>query len=197
MRNSITYAGVNSATVGLVVEKFPSMNRPARKFEKVSVLGGNGDLYFLQDAFSNIEQEYDIWSVKNNLSDIMEFLYPTETMTTDSIINLEVNGYRQLSDTYEPNVIRLACVTSGFDVENLRNRYGKMTVTFDCRPERYMSDAFTVISKTSSGGYVTNNGRPSKPCIKILNLPRPSSISCFVPTCPSPCRKTRAATLSV
>ncbi len=174
MRSVITYAGNISSDYDLVIERFPSLNRPSRKYEKVSVPGRNGDIYFNQDAWNNYSQEYEVWSGGRNASapdlwtNIFQWLYPEEQGTTvEDVLNLEVNGYHQLIDTYEPNTIRLAQFNEETDVENSWNNFGKSIIRFDCRPERFTSNAFTAISKTSSGGYVTNNGRPSKPCLKI------------------------------
>lgn len=60
MRNTFTFAGVSSASLGLTIEKVPNMNRPARKYDRYSVPGRNGDIFVFQDAWENIEQSYEI-----------------------------------------------------------------------------------------------------------------------------------------
>ena len=167
MLSEITYAGNKSSDHGLVIERFPLLNRPSRKYEKVSVPGRNGDIYFKQDAWNNYTQEYEVWSGSRNAAapdlwaNIFKWLYPEERGTTvEDILNLEVNGYHQLIDTYEPNTIRLAQFNEETEVENSWNNFGKSIIRFDCRPERFTSDAFDWIDiseeqTTKSGDIVT------------------------------------------
>lgn len=176
MPNSITWHGVPSDTLNIKVERFPNHNRPLQKYERVSVPGRNGDLIFWQDAWNNYQQDYEIFagtgsrgSTAATFNDIMSWLCPAETAPTiTDHINLTVGGYKRLVDTYEPNVIRLATYSVSTDIADAWTRYGQTMLSFDCRPERFTSDAFTMISKTSSGGYVTNpTDRPAKPFIKV------------------------------
>lgn len=153
MLSEITYAGNKSSDHGLVIERFPLLNRPSRKYEKVSVPGRNGDIYFKQDAWNNYTQEYEVWSGSRNAAapdlwtNIFKWLYPEERGTTvEDILNLEVNGYHQLIDTYEPNTIRLAQFNEETEVENSWNNFGKSIIRFDCRPERFTADAFDWIN---------------------------------------------------
>ena len=167
MLSEITYAGNKSSDHGLVIERFPLLNRPSRKYEKVSVPGRNGDIYFKQDAWNNYTQEYEVWSGSRNAAapdlwaNIFKWLYPEERGTTvEDILNLEVNGYHQLIDTYEPNTIRLAQFNEETEVENSWNNFGKSIIRFDCRPERFTADAFEWIDiseeqTTKSGDIVT------------------------------------------
>lgn len=160
MLNSITFAGKNSADYGLGIEKFPSFVKPKRKYTKYSVAGRNGDLYMMQDAYENVSQEYEVWSKKGQWTDIIEWLYEDGDLTIEELLNLETNGYHQLKDTYDPDTIRVATFIEETEVENIRNRYGRATITFDCRPERFTADAFDWIDiseeqTTKSGDIVT------------------------------------------
>lgn len=146
MLNSITFAGKNSADYGLGIEKFPSFVKPKRKYTKYSVAGRNGDLYMMQDAYENVSQEYEVWSKKGQWTDIIEWLYEDGDLTIEELLNLETNGYHQLKDTYDPDTIRLATFIEETEVENIRNRYGRATIRFDCRPERFTADAFDWIN---------------------------------------------------
>lgn len=176
MPNSITWHGVSSDTLNIKVERFPNHDRPLQKFERVSVPGRNGDLIFWQDAWNNYIQSYEIFagtggrgSTATTFTNIMSWLCPqiAEPTITD-MINLTTGGYLQLIDTYEPDVIRLANYSNSTEIHDAWTRFGQATLSFDCRPERFTSDAFTVITKTSSGGYVTNTtDRPAKPFLKV------------------------------
>ena len=55
MSGIITWNGVSSDTLGIYVEKAPSMNRPARKMDSYDVPGRNGSIIRMQDAWENVE----------------------------------------------------------------------------------------------------------------------------------------------
>lgn len=174
-KSIITWAGRSSAEYGITVERFPALNRPSRKYEKVSVPGRNGDIYFYQDSFSNYIQQYEIYAGSRNGSapdawtEVFNWLYPEDrAVSTDDFLNLTINGYHQLIDSYEPNAIRLAAFNEAVEVANEWNQIARAAISFDCRPERFTSDAFTPVSFTASGGHVTNNTkRNAKPCLKV------------------------------
>lgn len=172
----ITWAGASSADNGIKVERFPNLNRPIQKYEQVSVPGRNGDLFFYQDAWENYDQEYEIYAGEQTYGgapsawrDVFNWLNPAAAApTVNDYINLTVNGYHQLIDSYESDTIRLATFCYDTSVANSWNRFGRAAIRFSCRPERFTSDAFTAITKSSTGGYVTNPSQmTAKPHIRI------------------------------
>lgn len=174
--NYISFNGKSSADYDIIVSKNPSPVRAKRKFEKVTVPGRNGDVYFMEDAWENYTQQYTLFvgdgsenSVPTAVAKVAEWLDDDyQPVTIDDYINLTINGYKRLIDSYEEDVIRLATFTNGYEPENIRGWFGKLRIGFNCRPERFTTDAFTVITKTTSGGYITNpTGQRAKPCIKV------------------------------
>ena len=175
-KSTITWNGVSSDTLNITVERFPHIIRAARKFEQVSVPGRNGDLFFFQDAWNNYEQEYDIFAgtgtrgnVARTFNDIASWLQPeSASPTVDDYINLTLNGYHRLVDSYETTAIRLAAVVDGMDTANAWNRFGQATLRFNCRPERFTNNAFTAVTKTAASANITNpTDRYAKPMIKV------------------------------
>lgn len=175
-RSVITWNGVSSNTLGLYIETYPNIIKAQRRFEKVTVPGRNGDLFFYEDAYNNYTQTYEVGAggtaygnAQTSWSDLISWLMvePTD-VTIDDYINLTTHNYHQLIDTYEPDVIRLAVFTGGLDAENTWNRIGRAKIEFDVRPERFTSDAFTPITLTSSGATITNpTDRYAKPFVKV------------------------------
>lgn len=113
----------------VIVERFPDVILPSRKSERVSVPGRNGDLLIQQDAFDNVKQRYQIY-------------VSAEAIRLPSITHkiaewLCVKGYRRLEDTYWLDTFRLASFTGGIEIKNILNRFGKATIEFDCKPQRF------------------------------------------------------------
>lgn len=176
LNSTITWNGQSSDNFDFKIERYPQIVKAQRQFDKYSVPGRNGDLFYFRDSYSNYNQPYKVYAGKRadnaaqtSWSDVMSWLVPEPTApTVDDYINLTVNGYHRLIDSYEPDVIRLAAFTEGVSAENNWNHFGKTTINFDCRPERFTSEAFTAVSITANSYTLQNpTDRPAKPFIRV------------------------------
>lgn len=175
--NYIIWDGKDSRDYGIIVRKNPSFPRAARKHTSVNVPGRNGNIYLFQNAWENYDQTYELFigtgdenSTAEAMEKVAEWLAVDETHEADyeDYINLTVNGYHTLIDSYEPNVIRLATLTRGFSANNMLGYFGHVSVTFNCRPERFTESAFTPINVQLALVTITNPASmPSKPSIMI------------------------------
>lgn len=161
MHNWLEFNGQKSTDLGLTVERIPNSNRPARKYDRYSVPGRNGDIFVFQDAWENIEQSYEIcWKgtpVDTGYS-IAEWLFGS-------------SGYQMLTDSYDPLHYRNAVFLGPYDVENTLMRYGRATITFDCDPRRFLNSGLNWITIPSGAGpgldIVNPTPFPAKPVIDI------------------------------
>lgn len=138
----ITWNGVASDTLGIVVSKVPSLNRPQRKFNSYSVPGRNGDLVVMQDAYAEYEQEYEIFALDGAQVDaraIVDWLYQ--------------DGWCKLADDWEPEYYRMAYFVGPLDIETLISEAAVCTITFRCRPQRFIVEEPITVA---SGGTITN-----------------------------------------
>lgn len=122
----ITWNGVASDTLGIIVSKVPSLNRPQRKYNSYSVPGRNGDIIVMQDAYAEYEQEYEIFALDGAQVDaraIVDWLYQ--------------DGWCQLSDDWEPDYYRMAYFVGPVDIEPILEEAAVCTITFRCRPQRF------------------------------------------------------------
>ena len=143
----IWFNGKSGDDYHLIVQRYPEVILPLRKNEKVSVPGRNGDILIQQDAFENVSQRYDIYisAEKTRLTPI-----------THKIAEwLCVKGYQRLEDSYWLDTFRLATFNGGLEIENILNRFGRATIEFDCKPQRFykFGDFFIDVS---NGGKIQN-----------------------------------------
>ena len=134
---------------GLVVEKCPAMNRPARKMDVYSVPGRNGDIVVMQDAWENVEQTYEVWGGDENINSATAFGYKCAEL-------FKYSGYQELTDSYDTTHYRRAYFAGPFDVDNEYTRRGRARLTFNCDPRRFLN----------SGGatqVLTNNSLVTNP----------------------------------
>ena len=161
MANVINWAGQASSTFSIVVEKAKSLGRPARKIQRYTVPGRNGDIIFQEDAWENYTQQYQVWSgegtfgsAASDFTDISSWLNGT-------------NGYQELSDDEEPGYFRLAQFNGPLDIANILTKFGRATISFDCRPERFLLAGKTTSTYTRSGTITNSTAFTAKPLIKV------------------------------
>lgn len=143
----------------VIVERYPDVILPSRKSEKVSVPGRNGDLLIQQDAFDNVHQRYDIYVSAEAMR--------LPTITHKIAEWLCVKGYRRLEDSYWKDTFRLASFTGGIEIANILNRFGRATIDFDCKPQRYYKFGDQYMTLTNA--QILHNPSPftAKPLIVV------------------------------
>lgn len=155
----IWWHGKSSDDVNVIVERYPEIIIPTRKQEKISVAGRNGDLIMEQDAYENYTQSYEIYISAEK---------PRLTTISHTIAEwLMVKGYQRLEDSYWLDTFRLACYKGGTNIENILNRFGRATIEFDCKPQRFFKNGELPIELTN--GQVLRNPSPytAKPLITV------------------------------
>lgn len=115
----------------MFVEKYPPRPIPQRKLQTYSIAGRSGDLIIDQDAFYNVVQEYQVFVKKNSIYDMQKWVSNIAKWLVGSA------GYHELTDTYDPTIKRYARVTNAVEFLNSLNQFGKATLQFDCKPQRF------------------------------------------------------------
>ena len=178
---SFTYNGINCESFGMFVEKFPSRPFPTKKVTTYNILGRNGDLIVEHGGYNNVIQEYEVYvngsgsGLQTNLAAIARWLL------------YGASGYAKLIDTYDPSIYREARVVGGEEFINSLNRFGKATLQFDCKPQRYpITDEEIVVpipaNATQDTPIPTTGLMPGKPLVKfeIPNFSLSASISASI-----------------
>lgn len=139
MRSYLIWGGVCSWDLGLVIERVPNQNRPARKVERYSVPGRNGDIIVAQDAWENVEQTYEVWGGNGAINDATIVGYAIAEWLCSK------KGYQRLEDTYDPDHYRLAFFEGPYDFQSVLRRRGRAEITFSCDPRRFLTRGEEVI----------------------------------------------------
>ena len=121
------YNGIRSEDMGLVVQYYPAQSKPQRRVTKITVPGRNGVLRIPEDAWENVTCTYNCYLRGGPVqaSAVAEWLYSS-------------SGYAELRDSYHEGGFRLAAFDGPMDIENILNRRGRITISFDCRPEFWL-----------------------------------------------------------
>lgn len=152
--NHFTFNGHSTSEFGLLVTGLATYGSPARRVEKISVPGRNGDVLLDEGTFDNYIARYEIGIIDNfkiNAREIANWL-------------LSSRGYSDLTDTYNPETFRKASFYSNIDyVVTALSRSGSASIEFDCKPQRYFVANPTInVSASSSTQTITlaHNAEP-------------------------------------
>lgn len=156
----IIFNGKSSTDYGIVIEKRPPQNHGAKRGEAYTIAGRNGT-YFREDGtYDNYIQPYEI-AIRQGMTrradlraaDVAAWL-------------LGSSGFCRLEDGFEPEFFRLARYAGPLNIEQILNAWGRCTLEFDCRPERWLVSGEEPIS-TLFGSIYNPTPNYARPLIKM------------------------------
>lgn len=156
----LVWNGKNSYDCNIVVQRYPERTIAKRKYEVVSIPGRSGDLYFSQEAYENVTQEYEVY--------ISAEKPKLPVMARKAAEWLSTPGYHELWDDYDPDVFRLAYYSGAVNIENIFNQFGRMTLSFSCKPQRFLTSGKEVREFQSPGKLYNPTGFNAKPEITVF-----------------------------
>ena len=156
----IVWAGQSSDDLRVVVEHFPAQPRPQQRYEVQTVPGRNGTLLLAENAYDNYTQPYDVYISAERPG------LPRAARAVAAWL-CAPTGYQRLEDSYEPDVFRLAYFAGPLDISNILNRYGRATLEFNCKPQRYLKEGQQTVTLTQSGAVLCNPGMEALPLITV------------------------------
>lgn len=130
MLNHFTFNGHSTGELGLLVSGINIYGSPSRVVEKVNIPYRSGDLIIDTGAYTNYMLTYTV--------DIMDNTKATAEAISKWLLGSK--GYCELTDTYNPEIYRVASYYNQLDYTlSALYRYGKATITFDCKPQKYLT----------------------------------------------------------
>ena len=157
-----TYDGESSRDYDVYLTGTGVFNAPERTVEMVEIPGRNGNYALDQGKFNNISVTYNAGIVDYSESDFADKVSAVRNWLCSKV------GYKRLSDDYNPNEYRMAVFKSGVNIEHEDLRTGTFEITFDCKPQRWLTSGETAVA-VSSGDTITNPTLyGAKPLLKIV-----------------------------
>lgn len=106
-------------------------DKPSKDVTFFSVPGRNGDLFSDNQRFNNINITIKCYIKSNfveNFENLTNFLY-------------SINGYAELTNTQEPNYIRLGQLVDAIQPQTEQfNESGAFELVFNCQPQKYIKN---------------------------------------------------------
>lgn len=170
MSDYFIYNGVSSLSCSARIFPTDSMLKaPAHKYNKVVVPGRSGALLIDMQSYDNVPREYDVQIAGD--SDLAGF-------TTLRNYLASCAGYLRLTDSFDTDHYYMAAYTEAFNLTaDLRSlKRGRGTVTFDCKPQRYLLSGETAVIFTSSGAINNPTRFASKPLLCVTTTLADASV---------------------
>ena len=164
---SFTWNSITSDTLGLIVEKYPNRPIPSRKIAAYQIAGRDGDLLVDYGSYTNVIQEYEVF-VKETSGNTLQ-----ENITTIANWLIGTAGYQTLTDSYDTNIYRDARVENASEFVNSLNRFGRGTIRFDCKPQRWETSPLSlsgIIGDTFSFSLLDAGLQKGYPLITITTI---------------------------
>ena len=158
MMHYLIYNGESSADYDLLVGAQNTFNAPKRSVTKYTIPGRNGDLIKDNGCFENVSVAYTI-VCKNRFESLADSISAWLKSPT---------SYCRLEDSHHPEYYRMGLVTDAITyTTGALNHSAKATVTFDCKPQKWLTDGERVEKFTSAGIIFNPTKLASKPLIKV------------------------------
>ena len=146
---ALKFDGVSSRTYGVYITGEAVYNAPERDVEMVTIPGRNGTYALDRGRFENIEVSYPAGIFADTEADFRQAISEFRNFLCSR------KGYVRLQDEYNPDEYRMAVYKSGLDVDPAQLRAGEFDLTFDCKPQRFLTSGETAVS-VESGDTLTN-----------------------------------------
>ena len=159
----IIFNGQSSRDYGIIIERRPPHNHGIRRGEAYQIAGRNGTFYREDGTFDNYIQPYDVA--------ILEGLARRADLRAADVAAwlLGSSDYCRLEDGFEPEFFRMARYAGPLNIEQIMGSWGRCTLEFDCRPERWMRSGEEPVKGSGTDPMLFNpTAFHSKPLIKLF-----------------------------
>ena len=162
MANYFIFNGQSSYELGIRIKEKNIYSSGKRDLSLVSVPGRDGDLVNSNKRFVNATVSYTCFLPASSIAELN-----TKIRNVKKWLFVDSDQYHELSDSYDPTFERLAIFNSKLDIADEASRIGTFTVSFSCKPFRYLVSSLEA-SEVATGDTLYNPFPfASKPYIKI------------------------------
>lgn len=144
-----TFNGIDSKDYGIYITGEAVFNAPTKDVEYIAIPGRNGDYALDHGRWNNIEVTYPAGFFGEDETDFATGINAIRNMLCSQ------KGYCRLTDDYNPGEYRMAVYSSGLEVSPAALKGGEFSITFTCKPQRFLTTGETPVSP-QSGDTITN-----------------------------------------
>lgn len=158
---TFTFDGESSADYGVYLTGDGVFNAPERSVEMVEIPGRNGNFALDKGRFENISVTYRVGMFDDDEENFADKVSAFRNWLCSKV------GYVRLSDDYNPNEYRMAVYMSGVELEHDFLIAGEAEITFDCKPQRWLTSGEKAVSVADGGTLDNPTLFPSSPLLAV------------------------------
>lgn len=156
MRNQLYYDGKALSDFGVYVSGDGVYNAPEKDYTVTEVPGRNGDIYSYNKRYRNISVTYPAFIIgKDRITGSAREDFALRVQGLRAWLN-HADKYCRISDTYHPDQYRMGIHSVEFVVTEQLLRAGEFDLTFQCKPQRFLTAGEVAQIFTESGGALDN-----------------------------------------
>lgn len=178
---SLEFDGEDLRDYGVYITGEAVFNAPERDVDVIAIPGRNGSFVRDNGRFNNITVTYPAGLYGSTEADFAQGISDLRNALCSR------KGYKRLSDDYNPNEYREAVYKSGLEVTPETLRAGQFNLTFECKPQRFLTSGETAAAVTS-GATLTNptlfDAKPFIECKGYGNITLPDYQYIYVDNTP-------------
>lgn len=156
-----TFGDISSKAYGVYITQEAAYNAPERDVEVFEIAGRNGAYILDNGRFRNITVTYKCGIALDSESD-----FASAIRAFRNALSSKAGKYVRLTDEYNPNEFREAAFLGGIEVDMADRRAGEFEVSFDCKPQRFLTSGETAVTVTSGGTLANPTLFEAKPLIE-------------------------------
>lgn len=158
--NSFSLNRVDSKSFWIIMTEPPKIQIAERAVETVNIPGRSGDLILDMGRYKNVKITYKCALIVENANLRDAAVGALELLAPSAM-------YKRLENTYQPNVYRMARISSGITVDSIVEQAGYFSVEFDCKPQRFLKSGEHATRLSASSKLYNRQGFPALPRITV------------------------------
>ena len=156
------FNGISSESMGIRIKSKNVYSAPKYDVTLTSIPGRDGELISPNGRFGNVNVSYTCFLPAKSIAELSDKLTKVKNW-----LYTEPDKYHDLTDSYDVRFMRKALFNSKLDISDECMKIGVFTISFSCKPLRYLISGLT--KQTFSSAVVLTNefNFTAKPYIKI------------------------------
>ena len=151
---SLTFDGVTSTELGLIIDGYFSRGVAQRKLSKVPIPGGNGDRIMSQEAFENVQESYIAYWLDQGQPEYNDLKF-------QAIVDwMKDDGYYRLTNSDYPSHFWMAKAIAPTEdqIVNYRDCFHSVPLIFDRKPQCFLDSGDEAQAFDQSSGGPSETG---------------------------------------
>lgn len=157
------FNGHRSDEFNIRIQKKSVYSVPKRDLSLTAIPGRNGELISSNNRFGNASVSYTCFVPAKSIDELSDRI----TLIKNWLYR-DVDSYHDLKDSYDLRFKRKAVFNNKLDISDEVNKIGTFTITFSCKPQRYLLDGLNTITITETTTLINPFSLTSSPYLRIF-----------------------------